>query len=116
MKRITELTEETFEQEVLQFASPVLVDFYAPWCGPCEMLAPMLDSLAAEWGDRVKFAKVDVDEAPELAAQYGVTGVPTLMLFGRGKRLGRIVGLASPRQLSAWLAEVAGEPAEKLTT
>ena len=110
MKKIIELTEETFGQEVLPAAGLVLVDFYAPWCGPCKMLAPMLDSLAVEWGDRVKFAKANVDETPDLAAQFGITGVPTLMLFRGGKPLGRMVGLASPRQLSAWLAEAAVDP------
>lgn len=107
MKNIMELTEHSFEQEVLQAGGPVLVDFYAPWCGPCKMLAPLLDQLAAELAGRVKFTKLNVDDAPEVAARYEITGVPTLMLYRDGQVLDQVVGLTSPRALKQWLAQAA---------
>jgi thioredoxin 1 len=108
---MTILTEGTFENAVVQVANPVLVDFYAQWCGPCKMLAPVLEQLAGEMGDRVKFAKLDVDEAPGLAARFGITGVPTLMLFRGGKVVDQMVGAASPRALKAWLEKAAAPAA-----
>jgi thioredoxin 1 len=111
MNNITELTETTFETEVLRVSGPVLVDFYAPWCGPCKMLAPLLEQLAGELGDRVKFVKMNVDEAPNLANQYGITGVPTLMLFRGGKVADLVVGFPGQSQLKAWLTKAAGAPA-----
>ena len=111
MKNIAELTTSNLKQEVLQAAGPVLVDFYAPWCGPCKMLAPLLEQLAGELGDRLKFTKVNVDDAPELAAQHNVTGIPTLMVFHGGRVVGRTVGLAAPRDLKRWLEEAATQTA-----
>jgi len=110
MNNITELTETRFETEVLRAPGPVLVDFYAPWCGPCKMLAPLLEQLAGELGDRVKFAKMNVDEAPNLANQYGITGVPTLMLFRAGQVADQIVGFPGQSQLKAWLTQAAAAP------
>jgi thioredoxin 1 len=107
MKTIIELDETNFEPEALQAAGPVLVDFYAPWCGPCKMLAPFLEQLAGEFTGKIKFAKLNVDDAPELAGRYGITGVPTLMLFRDGKVLEQIVGLPSPRYLKAILENIA---------
>lgn len=107
MNNITELTETSFEREVLQASGPVLVDFYAPWCGPCKMLAPLLDQLAAELAGRVKFTKLNVDEALELASRYGITGVPTLIIFHDGQVRDTVVGLASPRSLKQWLEKAA---------
>jgi len=98
-----ELNGQIFEQEVIQATSPVLVDFYAPWCGPCKMLAPALESLAAEFAGRIKFAKVNVDEAGELAVRYGISGVPTLLLFNNGQVVDTLVGLAPPHTLKARL-------------
>lgn len=109
MKNIIELSETNYEPEVLKAAGPVLVDFYAPWCGPCKMLAPVLEQLAGEFSGRVKFAKLNVDDAPELAGRYDITGVPTLMLFRDGQMIERIVGLPSPRALKAVLDKAAGE-------
>jgi thioredoxin 1 len=106
MKNIVELTESRFEPEVLQAATPVLVDFYAPWCGPCKMLAPLLDQLAAEFAGRVKIVKVNVDESPELASRFGITGVPTLILFREGKPIDTMVGLPSPKALKTRLEGV----------
>ena len=107
MKNIIELNETTFEPEVLQAAGPVLVDFFAPWCGPCKMLAPLLERLAEEFASRIKFAKLNVDDAPELAGQYDITGVPTLILFRGGKIAGQMVGLSSPHSLKALLEKFA---------
>lgn len=109
MKNITELNAANFEPEILQAAGPVLVDFYAPWCGPCKMLVPLLEQLAGEFAGRVRFAKLNVDDAPELAGRFGITGVPTLMLFRNGRMVEQMVGLPSPRHLKA-LLDNAGSP------
>jgi thioredoxin 1 len=103
MRNLTETTAEKFAADVLNTPTPVLVDFYAPWCGPCKMIAPMVDALAAEFAGRVRFVKLNVDEAPELAQRYGVTGVPTLALFKAGELLDAVVGLTSSRHLRAML-------------
>ena len=103
---MTELNENTFDREVLQSDLPVLVDFYAPWCGPCKMLAPVLDVLAREFEGRANVVKVNVDDAPMLAARYGITGVPTLHFFVQGEAVDEIVGFAAPRALKARLEEL----------
>ena len=103
MKELTELNESSFQSEVLESNLPVLVDFYAPWCGPCKMLAPILAQLALEFQGRVKIAKLNVDEAPGVAARYNVTGVPTLILFSDGKEKSQMVGLASTKALKTLL-------------
>ena len=108
MKNIIELTEKSFETEVLKATGPVLVDFYAPWCGPCKMLAPLLEQLAGEFAGKLKFAKLKVDDAPELSASHEITGVPTLMLFRDGKAADRVVGFPGPRQLKTWLDKAVG--------
>ncbi|MGE3151382.1 MAG: thioredoxin [Nitrospiraceae bacterium] len=88
----TAVTGATFEQEVLRSPVPVLVDFWAVWCGPCRMVAPILDELAREWNGAVRVAKVNVDENPELAQQFGVQSIPTLILFDQGQIKDRFVG------------------------
>jgi thioredoxin 1 len=103
MKNIVELSESSFQAEVLRADLPVVVDFYAEWCGPCKMLAPLLDQLANEFQDRIKFAKANVDETPELAAAYQITGVPTLVLFRGGERIDALVGFVAPKALKSWL-------------
>lgn len=115
MKDTIELTENSFRTEVLQAELPVVVDFYAPWCGPCKMLAPLLDHLAEEFRGRIKFAKVNVDDAPELASRYQITGVPTLTLFRGGERADALVGLAAPKALKSWL-ETAATPSASVAS
>jgi len=109
MKSIIELNETNFGPEVLQAAGSVLVDFYAPWCGPCKMLAPLLEQLAVEFAGKMKFAKLNVADAPELAGHFDIAGVPTLMLFRDGRPADQMVGLAPPRALKTWLEKAAGE-------
>jgi thioredoxin 1 len=96
---VSHATSATFDSEVLQSPTPVVVDVYASWCGPCRLLAPVLEKLADAYGGRLKFVKVDVDEEPELARRYDVTGVPTLLLFKDGRLEDQVVGLVPPAQL-----------------
>ena len=98
------LTKANFEAEVLKSDKPVLVDFWAPWCGPCRMLAPVLAEVAAEKGDKIKVGKVNVDENPELAAQYGITGIPAVLLFKNGQVAGTSVGFKPKPELEAFIA------------
>jgi thioredoxin 1 len=104
---IVTLTQENFTKEVLQSTQPFLVDFWAEWCGPCKMLGPILDELAAEYDGRVKIGKVNVDDHQELAAQYGIRGIPTLLLFHQGQVADQIIGLRSKRDLKASFDRVA---------
>ena len=98
------LTKTNFEAEVLKSDKPVLVDFWAPWCGPCRMLAPILAEIAGEKGDRIKVAKVNVDENPELAAQYGISGIPAMLLFKDGRVAATSVGFKPKAELDAFIA------------
>jgi thioredoxin 1 len=107
MKNIIELTEANFKPEVLHAAGLVVVDFYAPWRGPCKMLAPVLEQLAGEFAGRLKFAKANVDQTPDLAASFEVSGVPTLMLFRGGEAADQVTGFSGLRQLKAWLDKAA---------
>ena len=97
------LTKTNFEAEVLKSDKPVLVDFWAPWCGPCRMLAPVLAEVAAEKGDKIKVGKVNVDENPELAAQYGISGIPAMLLFKDGKVAATSVGFKPKPELEAFV-------------
>ncbi len=104
---IVTLTQENFDANVLKSARPVLVDFWAEWCGPCKMIAPLLDELADEYKDKVTIGKVNIDDHQGLAAQYGVRAIPTLLLFNKGEVADQIVGARGKRDLKASLDRVA---------
>lgn len=102
MSEIT-LTSENFEAEVLQSEMPVMVDFWATWCGPCKMLGPVLSRFAENNADKVKVGKVNVDEQPDLASQYGISSIPTVMVFKNGTVTEMSVGYKTEEQLAALL-------------
>jgi thioredoxin 1 len=98
------VTDATFDQEVMRSSLPVVVDFWAPWCGPCRMVAPVLDKLAREWNGKVKIAKINVDENPQAAGRYGVTGIPTMMVVSGGQIVDRWAGALPEAALRSRLA------------
>ncbi len=102
-EHITAVTDATFEQEVLKASEPVLVDFWAEWCGPCRMVAPILDQVAAEQAGKLKVVKVNVDENPETPAKFGIRGIPTLLLFKGGSVAATQVGAVAKAQLTAFV-------------
>ena len=93
------VTDATFQKEVLEAAEPTFVDFWASWCGPCRMIAPVFEELSNQYNGQVKFAKVNVDENPKTPANYGVRGIPTLILFKGGKVVEQVVGAVPKSQL-----------------
>ena len=105
-ERISHVTDASFEQDVRQASArqPVLVDFWAEWCGPCRMVAPVLEQLADDSGERLKIVKLNVDENPQTAAALGIRGIPTLMLFKDGELAATKVGAAPKAQLAAFVA------------
>ena len=98
-KNVIELTDANFDAEVLQSKTPVLVDFTATWCGPCKMLAPIVEKLADETAGKYKVAKLDIDDAPGVTQKYGVRGVPTIMVFKDGQKAGQHVGVTNKETL-----------------
>ena len=106
---IAKVTDQAFQAEVLESDKPVLVDYWAEWCGPCKQIAPILEEIDQELGDKVKIAKVNIDENPNTPGQYGVRGIPTLMLFNGGEVAATKVGAAPKSQIVSWLNEALAE-------
>ena len=103
MANVMEFSGDNFEAEVVNSDVPVLVDFWAPWCGPCKMIGPIIEELAGEFGDKVKIGKVNVDNNQDLAAKFGIRGIPTVMLFKGGESINSFVGLRPKEDLAAAL-------------
>ncbi len=108
MSDVVELTKDNFKTELEQSPMPVLVDFFAEWCGPCKMMEPALEELATEKQGTVKIARVDCDQDAELAGQFGITSIPCLILFRNGAEVDRMIGASPKDQLASWLDEKAG--------
>jgi thioredoxin 1 len=100
---VGKVSDADFEAEVLNAAGPVVVDFWAEWCGPCRMIAPALDEISGAMGDKVKIVKLNVDESPKTASKYGVMSIPTLMIFKGGEMASRQVGAAPKQKLQQWI-------------
>ena len=92
MSAAAPVTDSTFKEEVLDSIVPVLVDFWAPWCGPCRMVGPVVDEIADQYGEKLKVVKVNTDENPQIASQYGIRSIPTLMIFKDGQKVDMVVG------------------------
>jgi thioredoxin 1 len=101
--QIVHTSDASFDQDVLKSQQPVLLDFWAEWCGPCKMIAPILDQIATEYGDRLKIAKLNIDENPQTPPKFGIRGIPTLILFKNGAVEAQKVGALSKAQLAAFL-------------
>ena len=102
-EQIVHVTDDSFESEVLQSPQPVLIDYWAEWCGPCKMIAPVLDDIASEYDGKLKVVKLNIDENPNTPPRYGIRGIPTLMLFKDGEVEATKVGAASKSQLVAFI-------------
>jgi thioredoxin 1 len=103
---ILHTSDDNFEQDVLNADGPVLVDFWAEWCGPCKMIAPILEEIASDYGDKIKICKMDVDANTNTAPKFGIRGIPTLIIFNNGEVAGTKVGALSKSQLSAFIDSV----------
>jgi len=105
MSSTAAVTDASFEQEVLKSELPVLVDFWAPWCGPCRMVAPIVDEIAKEFDGQIKVYKLNTDENPNVASQYGIRSIPTLMIFKGGDKVDTVVGAVPKNTLSATITK-----------
>jgi len=111
MNNVIEIQEDRFEVEILKSEIPVVVDFWAPWCGPCRMMAPVLEATAVKFAGRVKFAKLNTDENARTAQSYGIMAIPTMMIFRDGREIDRLVGAISSSELEARLQPLIPTPA-----
>lgn len=102
---LKQVTDSSFEQDVLKASGPVVVDFWAEWCGPCKQIAPALEEISAEMGDKVTIAKVNIDDNPEAPSTYGVRGIPTLIMFKDGEVADTKVGALPKNQLAQWIEQ-----------
>jgi thioredoxin 1 len=103
MSHIIHLSDDTFQKEVIESDIPVLVDYWAEWCGPCKMIAPILDNLVSEYDGKLKIAKLNIDENPQIPTKFGIRGIPTLMIFKDGNPEATKVGALSKSQLTAFI-------------
>jgi thioredoxin 2 len=101
-----EVSDQTFQREVISYPCPVLVDCWAPWCGPCRMVAPVLDQLAADYSGRIRIAKLNVDKNPVTASKYGVQSIPTMLIFKNGNQVNRLVGALPREEIERHLAAI----------
>ena len=106
---VVELSQDNFENEALKSDTPVLVDFWAAWCGPCRLIAPVLEELSSEYAGKAKIGKLNVDDHPQIAGRYGVMNIPTLLLFKGGKEVDRIVGVVPKEELASRINTVISE-------
>ncbi|MGB2693757.1 MAG: thioredoxin [Dehalococcoidia bacterium] len=106
MAKPREVTDDNFDQEVIQAGKPVLVDFWAPWCGPCRMVAPIVEELADEYQGKVEFVKLNTDDNPNTAVKYGIRSIPTLLVFKGGEPVGQIIGFRPKSDLKQRLDAV----------
>jgi thioredoxin 1 len=100
---VSKVSDDTFDAEVLKASGPVVVDFWAEWCGPCKMIAPVLDEISGALGSKVKIVKLNVDESPATAQKYGIMSIPTLLIFKNGEMASRQVGAAPRAKLEQWI-------------